>query len=176
MLENQYKNKKDEWYTPREAIYPVLKYLKEGSVIWCPFDKAESNYVKVLSENGFKVIYSHIEDGRDFFEYEPEEHYDYIFSNPPFSLKDQVFKRAFELNKPFMLIMDCTKIFDSKKRWELFTNNDFSLIYLSPRVNYIDPFVGKTSGVPFQSAYVCNGISKNHISFENLKKDASLFD
>ncbi len=28
----------DEFYTPVYAIEPLIKYLKPGSTIWCPFD------------------------------------------------------------------------------------------------------------------------------------------
>ena len=28
----------DEVYTPDYAVYPILKYIKKGSIIWCPFD------------------------------------------------------------------------------------------------------------------------------------------
>lgn len=40
----------DEFYTPIYAIDPIIKYLKEGSTIWCPFDTAESNFVKRLRD------------------------------------------------------------------------------------------------------------------------------
>ena len=158
------KNKKDEWYTPESAILPILKYLKKGSTIWCPFDKEISNYVKVLKEKGFTVIYSHIEEGKDFFEYEPKEYYDYIVSNPPFSLKNKVFKRVFELNKPFALIMNINGLFDSKIRWSMFSENDFSLAYIKGRVNYMEEYgVQGKSSPPFQSAYVCKGLTKEKL-------------
>ena len=44
----------DEFYTPRYAIEPLLKYLKPKSTIWCPFDTAQSNFVKMLEEAGIK--------------------------------------------------------------------------------------------------------------------------
>lgn len=67
MTQLQYKfNKNDEYYTPSYAIYPIIKYLKKGSTIWCPFDKEESNFVQVLTKEGFNVIYGHIETGQDF--------------------------------------------------------------------------------------------------------------
>ena len=65
----------DEVYTPKYAIQPLIKYLKlfnTNAIIWCPFDMEYSNYVKVLSEEGFKVIHSHIDEGKNFFFYEPE--------------------------------------------------------------------------------------------------------
>lgn len=39
----------DEFYTPDYAIDPIVKYIPEGSRIWCPFDTAESLFVKRFS-------------------------------------------------------------------------------------------------------------------------------
>lgn len=33
---------KDEWFTPKEAIYPILRHLKHNSIVWCPFDTEDS--------------------------------------------------------------------------------------------------------------------------------------
>ena len=98
-------NVKDEYYTPRILVEPILDYIPKGSTIWCPFDTKNSEFVLVLRENGYKVIHSHIWENKDFLTYEPEEHYDYIISNPPFSIKIDVFKRLFSLNKPFAVLM-----------------------------------------------------------------------
>lgn len=49
----------DEFYTPVYAIEPLIKYLKLGSTIWCPFDTEESNFVKVLG-GGRIGLYTHI--------------------------------------------------------------------------------------------------------------------
>ena len=73
----------DEKYTPFYAVEPIVKYIKPGSKIWCPFDKEWSAYSVLLKEKGLEVITSHLEEGKDFFEYEPED-YDVIISNPPF--------------------------------------------------------------------------------------------
>lgn len=56
-------SKNDEWYTPAYAVYPIIQFLKPESVIWCPFDTAESEFVKVLKKHNFKVIFSHILSG-----------------------------------------------------------------------------------------------------------------
>ena len=63
----------DEQYTPRktvEILLPYIQHLKD-KIIWCPFDKEDSQFIQVLKENGFNVVYSHIEYGQDFFDYEP---------------------------------------------------------------------------------------------------------
>ena len=75
------RNENDEFYTPNYAIKPLLKYLKPNSYIWCPFDLKESNFVKLLNENGHKVLSTHIDNGEDFFTYNPPSNIDYIISN-----------------------------------------------------------------------------------------------
>ena len=166
----QYKfNKNDEYYTPSYAVYPIMKYLKEGSTIWCPFDKEESNFVQVLTKEGFKVIYGHIETGQDFFKVEVPE-CDYIISNPPYSLKGEVFKRLYDIGKPFAMLINFQGIFDHKNRFEMFKNNRTEMLWLSPRVNYIKQGDYKASGVPFQSGYLCSSIFKEQLNFEYLDK------
>lgn len=63
----------DECLTPRYAVLPVVKYLKACGfkTIWCPFDTADSFYVRVLQSEGFRVIFSHIGVDHDFFTYTP---------------------------------------------------------------------------------------------------------
>ena len=78
-------NKSDEFYTLDYAIKPLLNYIPSDKIIWCPFDKEESNFVKLLRQNGNTVIYGHIEEGKNFFEYEPQN-YDMIISKLPSDL------------------------------------------------------------------------------------------
>ena len=49
------KGNNDECYTPRYGVEPLLEFLEpfKGGVIWLPFDKPESEFVKVLSEAGY---------------------------------------------------------------------------------------------------------------------------
>ena len=158
----------DEWYTPKEAIYPILKYIKPNSTIWCPFDLDISNFVKVFKENGYDVINTHIDKGEDFFKINVPK-CDYIISNPPYSLRNKVLTRLFEIRKPFAMLMNANGLFDNKLRWSLFKNNNFTLIYLDKRVNYMREY-GKIekSAPPFQSAYICSGISDKQIIFEEI--------
>lgn len=170
MAQLQYKfNKNDEYYTPEYAVYPILKYIKPNSTIWCPFDKKDSKFVEVFKKEGFKVIYGHIETGEDFFKVDVPN-CDYIISNPPYSLRGEVFKRLFEIGKPFAMLINFQGLFDSRDRFEMFKNNRTEMLWLYPRVNYIKPNEYKTSGVPFQSGYLCSGIFDNQLNFEFLNK------
>jgi len=121
-------NKKDEWYTPEYAINPILDYIIPNSIVWCPFDKKCSNYVKLLSKEGHTVINSHLDNGEDFFNYFPKENIEYIISNPPYSLKTEVFERLFNLKIPFAMLTGTLGLFDNLKRFELFSNNQFEIL------------------------------------------------
>lgn len=50
------KSGNDEFFTPKYAVDPILKYLKPNSTIWCPFDKGFSEYVKVLRGGVIKLF------------------------------------------------------------------------------------------------------------------------
>ena len=95
-------NEKDEYYTPRILVEPILKYIKPNSTIWCPFDTSTSEFVIAFEENSHIVTYSHIWYGQDFFTYEPSMNYDYIISNPPFTQKLKVLERLYKLKKPYL--------------------------------------------------------------------------
>ena len=163
------KGVKDEWFTPKEAVFPILTYLKPKSTVWCPFDMKESLFVKILTESGHKVIYSHIFNGEDFFSMIVPD-CDYIVSNPPYSLRNNVLERLFNIGKPFAMLMNTNGLFDSNLRWNLFKNNKFTLIYLKGRVNYSENNIRICkSSPPFQSAYICYKISDKQIILEENK-------
>lgn len=81
-LKGLYSNPTDEKYTPGYGVLPIIKYIPEGKVIWCPFDTEHSEFVLKFRDAGFKVVYSHICNGQDFFRYEPSQ-WDVLVSNPP---------------------------------------------------------------------------------------------
>ena len=167
-MNHQFKqNRKDEYYTKEYAIKPLLKYIEQDKIIWCPFDKIESNFVKLLKDNGNKVFYSHIETGQDFFFYEPEQSYDYIISNPPYSLREKILERLFLIGKPFAMLINESGLFDSKKRYELLKNNSFEMMIFDKRIDYLKNDK-KLRGVPFKSIFLCSKILPEQIVFEKL--------
>lgn len=169
-MNHQFKqNKADEYYTRKYAIKPLLKYIQVNKTVWCPFDTLESNFVKLLKEHGNTVVFSHIATGQDFFDYEPE-HYDYIVSNPPYSLREAIIERCFLLGKPFALLINEAGLFDSKKRYELLKNNSFEIMVFDKRIDYIKE-QEMLKGVPFKSIYLCSGILDKQFVFETLEKD-----
>ena len=103
-LKKIYGNPTDEKYTPGYGVLPIIKYIPEGKIVWCPFDTKHSEFVQKFKDAGFHVVYSHIYNGQDFFNYEPSQ-WDILVSNPPFSRKVEVFERCLKLGKPFALLM-----------------------------------------------------------------------
>jgi hypothetical protein len=142
----------------------LLQYIKPNSTIWCPFDKKESEYVSILS-NHHTVIYSHIDDGKDFFSYEPND-YDYIISNPPFSLKLKILKRLYILNKPFAMLLGLP-ILNYQEIGNLFTMNPIQLLIFDKKVS----FDGNTAS--FNSSYFCNNFLPRDLIFHSLPHNNS---
>jgi len=164
-------SKNDEFYTPRYAIEPILKYIPSGGVVWCPFDNENSNFVKMLREQRIEVIATHKESGYDFFEYEPEG-YDCIVSNPPYSLKNEVFERLFKLGKPFAMLVGVVGVFESQRRYHLFKDNDFEIMYMNKRIAYFKNYDDQKPSLnpPFSSVYITKNMLPNRIVFEEVYK------
>lgn len=104
----------DEQYTPKhwvELLLPYIQHLNDKT-IRCPFDREDSQFVKVLQENWFKVVYSHLDYWQDFLTYEPEQR-DVIISNPPYKNKRVFRERALNLGKPFALLLPINILSDS---------------------------------------------------------------
>jgi hypothetical protein len=166
-------NPNDEYYTPIYAIEPLLKYIKEGSVVWCPFDTEESNYVKYLNSKGHKATGTHISQGKDFFTTEPPIGTEYIISNPPYSLKAEVFKRLFDLNIPFAMLVGVVGLFESKRRFTMFKDNQFEVMYFNKRISYFKSYSDQKPSLnpPFSSAYICSKLLPKQIVFELINKE-----
>ena len=158
----------DEVFTPAYAVKPIIKYIKKDSVVWCPFDEEDSEYVRLMREAGFKVIATHIFNGQNFFEYEPEK-YDVIISNPPFSIKDDIMKRLDELGKPYAMLLPLPTL-QGQKRFEYLKNTQ-ALIF-DKRINFIkNKATGEIQkGVAFASIYICKDFLPKDLIFEELSE------
>lgn len=161
----------DEVYTPMYAVTPIIKHLKnkkENATIWCPFDEEDSNYVIGLRNAGFKVIATHIKNDQNFFEYEPDEEYDFIVSNPPFSIKDNILKRLTELNKPYAMLLPLPTL-QGQKRFE--DVKVCQVLIFDKRINFYKNKEIKEiqKGVAFASIYICKDILPEPLIFEKLE-------
>ena len=166
----------DEFYTPLYAVEPITEYIKPVSTIWCPFDTDESWFVKRFIDLGHTIIATHISKGQDFFTIEPPC-CDYIISNPPYSVKGEVFQRLFEINKPFAMLVGVVGLFESQKRFEMFKKNNksFEIMYLNKRVSFFKDYSEQKPSLnpPFSSVYVCSGMLPDRIVFKEIEKSNS---
>ena len=157
----------DECMTPNYGVEPIIKYIPQNAVVWCPFDKEDSEFVKQIREAGNKVIATHIDNGEDFYTYEPDENWDCIISNPPFTGKRKIFERALSFNKPFALIMSNTWLNDSAPK-QLFKDRDLQLLMFDKRMKFINN--GKVQNkITFSSSYYCWNFLPKQIIMEELK-------
>lgn len=149
----------DEYYTPVEAVQLILPFIPENvKTIWECTAIKKSRIVEVLRLEGYTVIPSHIDDGKDYLEYEPLEPYDITITNPPYSLKQEFLERGFELKKPFMFLLPITTL-EGVKRNRLFRKYGIQLIIPDRRFS----FKPDGSGAWFQTSWFTYGL--------NLEKD-----
>ena len=125
-------------------------------------------FIKV-SCGGYNVVRSHIDDGQDFFTYEPDE-YDVIVRNPPFTIKHKILQRLYELDKPFAILLPLNSL-QGKSRYKYFKNG-IQLLSFDQRVGYhkqgnMDVPI---EGSPFATAYFCRDILPRDLIVEELKK------
>lgn len=166
----------DEVFTPAYAVLPLIKYIKlfedkigHSVTIWCPFDKDSSEYVKNFKKAGFNVIYSHIDEDKNFFFYEPQESYDIIISNPPFSQKDNVLKRLYELDKPYAMLLPVPSL-QGQARFA-YIKDDLQYLGFDRRINYYmnSDFSQVQKGVSFGSCYLCKRFLPKDLILEELE-------
>lgn len=167
------KGKNDECYTKRYAVEPIVPFLErlrdlkpdKKLKVWCPFSTAESEFVKVLLEHGFDVVYSHIDYGQDFFQYEPQE-YDVSVDNPPFTGKRLIFERLYSLGKPFAMIMD-VRLLNDASPMRLFKENGLELLLFDDRMHFTNQLQGQQ--IPFACGYFCKDFLPEKLIIRDFK-------
>lgn len=159
--------KNDECMTPDYGVKPIIKYIPKDYVVWCPFDKEDSEFVKQIRDNGNKVIATHIDNGQDFYTYEPDEHWDCIISNPPFTKKAEIFKRALSFNKPIALLMSNTWLNDSAPK-KIFKDKDLQLLMFEERMKFLNKGVVQNK-ITFSSSYWCWNFLPKQIIMDSFK-------
>ncbi len=158
--------KNDECLTPKYGVDSLLEFMPrfKNKIIWCPFDDENSEFVKVFSENGYKIVNSHIKYGQDFYNFEPEK-WDLIISNPPFTNKKGIFERAISFNKPFCLLMSLTWLNDSTPK-KLFKDESLQLLLFEKRMQFRGQEKNK---INFSSAYFCRYFLPKQIVIRDFK-------
>ena len=143
----------DDYMTLKSSWENIKHFIPQNKVIWEPFygDGKSGQYLREL---GFQVIHQPI----DFFENDLGE---ILISNPPFSIKKEVFTRLVELDKPFIMISPSGMIHTNyiKNLFEQDTN-PLQIIIPRKRIQFVKLVDGKIlknykSDCSFNSLYYC---------------------
>jgi len=157
-------NYSDEWYTDQATVDKCLELLSPvlGSTVMCPFDSEDSLFVKTLLNNGYQVIYNITDYLTNDYEY------DYLVTNPPFSIKDLVIEKVFQLGKRTVLILPLDSL-GGVKRHSLYQKYEYPHIYIpTRRVSYYDQTWKKREGSNFHSVIMTfNHNEESKILWEN---------
>lgn len=125
--------KTDEWYTKPETVslmYSLLEIPVNKTVI-CPFDTAKSYFVIQGQKNNYQMLFGMSDWLNSDYEY------DYLITNPPFSIKDDVIEKCLKSRKPSALILPIDAL-GGKRRHALYAEYGYPTIYIpSRRINYI---------------------------------------
>jgi len=155
--------KQDNYETPFVSFELIHKYIDKSNIIWSPFFCNG-----LVSDHWTKLGIKHIHINKDFFTYSPEE-YDIIVDNPPYSIKQKIFKKCVELNKPFALFVPLDTL-ERKYIKQLVGNNDLQIIIPNCRTNFKDNEYENNKNPPFKACWFCykmNLLDGRQIIFED---------
>jgi hypothetical protein len=125
--------KNDEWYTNQATVKLMFDLLdiKDGSTIMMPFDTEASNFVKYAHQLDATLQY----EVSDWLE--QDYNYDYLITNPPFSIKDDVIERCLASGKPSVIVLPIDSL-GGVRRHSLYKKHSYPTVYIpTKRINYI---------------------------------------
>jgi len=122
--------KKDDDYETTETIWKlILPYLNKYNTIYEPF-YCSGKSGEIIQSFGFDVIHK----DEDFFTHYNDYEYDIIVSNPPFSIKKEIFDTLREIDKPFILIVPVSTI--TKVFFKPYRDKDISILIPPKRLQF----------------------------------------
>lgn len=154
----------DEWYTPAYAVEPLLEFIPKMKCIWESTDYGDSAITEVLKEHGKHVISSHIERNENFFTYKPDEYWDMIVTNPPYSIKDEFLARAYELGRPFAMLLPVESL-GGQARFKLYKKYGLEILVLDKRVEF-----SNQKNPYFSVAWFCHYVLPEKLIFREIDK------
>ena len=137
--------KHDDYMTPKSAWEDIKHLIPTDKVIWEAF-YGNGNSGNYLTELGFNVIHQDV----DFFE---NDLGDIVVSNPPFTKCPEILTRLKLLNKPFILIMPCSKLTTQWFRKLFNGDDDLQIVIPRKRIQFNKLINGQT---PDKCKNACN--------------------
>ena len=121
--------KNDDYYSPRSVWEDVIDYIPKDKIIWEPF-YGNGSAGQFLRDLDVHVIHEQI----DFFDNNLGA---VLVSNPPFSIKKQVFKRLKLLGKPFMMLVPCNTVHTGYFHKIFEDRSEIQFIIPSKRIHFL---------------------------------------
>ena len=146
---NTYK-KNDNWETPIEYLERIEPYIPKNLTIHDPF-YMNGNVKKTWKKLGRDIIH----ENKDFFTIEKNDKQEIYVGNPPYSILNDVLKKLFILNKPFVLLIPITKITLIKTQRILKDKPHLQLIPSPIYIGFIDPSGNRTKCPSQYFCYLC---------------------
>ena len=140
----------DNYITPIKNWRLIYHLLDKEKVYYDPFF-CDGSIGEELKKDGFKIIHQN----QDFFNCELPE-FDIILTNPPFSIKEKVFDKFIEINKPFIVIAPSTML--SLKYFQKHFRNKIQLIIPPKRLTFLHLDLKKRNKnytPPYASFFFC---------------------
>lgn len=123
------KSNVDDYNTPKYVWKMLLDYLDldKNTTIYEPFfsNGVSKTYLQQLGYNNV------IHENEDFFENYVRYEYNIILSNPPYTIKKNILKILYKIDKPFVLIMP-TSIINKLYIKSIFGKNIDKIQYIIP--------------------------------------------
>lgn len=144
----------NDFQTPPVALDSLIPYLNKEWIIWeCA--AGQGSLADRLLDEGFGVESSDILTRQDFMAYEPEK-WDCVVTNPPYAIKDDFIKRAYQLKKPWAFLLP-PRALEGLERQALYKKHGLGVIMLNRRVKFTPPS-GEGSGAWFPVAWFTHGL------------------
>lgn len=128
----------DNFQTPQWPVDLLLSSLPEklNGVVWEPACGL-GRIVSYIERHGIPCLGTDILTGTNFLTSTPPD-FDYIITNPPFTIKDEFLKRCFELGKPFALLLPLTAL-EGLKRQKMYREYGVQVLVLPRRPDFEFP-------------------------------------
>ncbi len=118
----------DHYATPPKIVFALLNHvtIPNDKVIWDPSSGENLSICKALESAGYKTVATDFYYGTSRRNFIPSNShvgvdFDWIITNPPFSLLEAFIKRAYALNKPFAFLHKA-QYWNVASRLDLFRN------------------------------------------------------
>ena len=121
------RSQSDYYPTPPDATKALIHYLNisKDCIIWEPAC-GQGHMLNVFLDNGYCAFGTDVQTGTDFLNCDIPN-FDWIITNPPFSLAEQFIRRAWEIRKPFAFLLKI-QYWNAQKRFELFKECQPSIV------------------------------------------------